>query len=268
VLPPFRQPWLLVVEGPGNGDLAAPLAEALRLDRLTARLAALARHPKVVVRGHEPEPLREAARRVQRELRLRATVVARDQLLQIGHPETVLAVDALGPLRLRCTRAHAWTDDPAEARGRPCQLRELTALQGVVMGEVVTRFYRDGQSLSRSRRGQRVLRPAGEQRRRVVDLHAMGGFVRLVQGVTDTAGLPVHVPGSAVQSFKGLEEQPALLAPGAVVLGSRSCSPRADPRLPEGAEPGAAVVVSGWPDWEEHTRTCRMLLGLGPVVAD
>jgi hypothetical protein len=266
VLPPFRQPWLLVVEGPGNGELAAPLAEALRLDRLTARLAALARHPKVVVRGHDPEPLRAAAQRVQRELRLRATVVARDELLQIGHPETVLAVDALAPLRLQCTTALAWSEDLAEARGRRRRLRELSGVQGVVMGEVVTRFYRDGQSLSRSRRGQRVLRPAGEQRRRVVDLHAMGGFVRLVQGVTDTAGLPVHVVGSAVQSFKGIEDRPELLAPGAAVLGSRSCSPRADPQVPEGAEPGAAVAVSGWPDWEEHTRSCRMLLGLGPVV--
>jgi hypothetical protein len=257
----MRQPWMLVVEGPEEEARAEAVAAALRVDRVTARLVAIARHPRVALRGDDPDALQEAAARLRAGAGLRAAVCSRAELLQVGPPVTALA--ALGP-GWRATAAEAWTAEPdALPRGRAAPGFPVRL---VVPGEVVVRRYRDGRGVGRSSRGERVLREAAERRAPVIDLHGPAGFLRLVAGVTDTTGLPGHDPSSALLSFKNLLEGFDAVWPGAHRLGARSCAPGL---APAGTEPGAdaeVVEASGWPAWEEHTRCCRLWSGLPAEV--
>ena len=267
VLPGYRHHWMLVIRGPGEVELAPALAVALSVDVVTARFSAVARNPRVVLRGDDPAPLRRAAVQVQR-LGVDATVVSRDSLQGIAAPDLVLGCTESG--RFQVSATWPWTGDaptslPPDARTLP-----WSGMKVAVPGEVSVKRYRLGRSLARGRRKEQVLRLGTESRVSVIDLHGPGRFFRLVAGVTDTTGLPAHDPRSGLRSFKGLLEALPELIRGCRVLGSRACTPGDTPRVPEGYDGSHPIEATGWAAWEEHTRMARLLSGLssGDVPVD
>ena len=259
-LPRYRHRWMLILAGPGNAELGPRLAAALGVDGVTARLAAIARAPRVALRSDEPETLRTAAVRVQR-LGVSAVVVAREELYDITAPDVVLGVAKPG--RLSVSASTCWDGDrplvpPADLRSLP-----WGGLSLAVPGEVVVRRYRLGRSLARGRRQDRVLRLATERRVRVLDLHGPGRFLRLIAGLTDTTGLPGHDPDSALRAHKALVERLSELLVKCRIAGDRSCAPGSAPPMPEGHDGSSPIEASGWPLWEEHSRLARVLAGLG-----
>jgi hypothetical protein len=263
VLPRARHPYLLVVEGPGDVNLGARFAEALSVDAVTGRLLAVCRHPRVALRHEDAGVLAQAARRVRESLGLRAVVVGREQLLEVEAPQCVLAGSPDRTLAL--TGGEPWQGEEPDLASlrKDARTQRVEGVRVAVPGEVVVRTYRVGRGMSRNTRDEAVIRAAGERRVQLIDLHGPGSFVRVVEGITDTAGLPGHDPRSALRSIRGLAERLSDLWPAARVEGSRSCLPPETPQNPQGND-GEQLEVAGWPDWEEHTRVCRFLAGLGP----
>ena len=260
VLPRYQHRWMLILAGPGNADLGPSLAQALGVDGVTARLAAVARAPRVALRSDEPETLRAAAARVQR-LGISAVVVCRDELGEIASPDVVLGVERPG--RLSVSASTPW--DGERPLVPPADLRSLpwAGLSLAVPGDVVVRRYRVGRSLARGRRKERVLRLGSERRVRVLDLHGPGRFVRVVAGLTDTSALPGHDAGSALRAFNGLVEGIPKILGKCAVEGERTCSPGTAPPIPDGYDGSSPIEISGWSTWEEHSRLARLLSGLG-----
>lgn len=244
VLPPIRQPWLLVI--PPLGD-PGRLAASLGVDQATARMLALGRWPRVALRGDSPGLGAIRAEGHQ--------VIARDELLRIGP-----ALGVLGPLPTPAWHEPglddaSWTvtDEPtwlAEPQGGGLPAR-ITGVTLVVPGEVETRSAREGAAESRWLRKRLAAAGAGTERRvRIADLHTEDGIFRLVEGVTRTIGVPGHDPSSAHRSFSALLAYVEALYPAAKVLEERTCAVGADGR-------------SAWPSWEEHTRVSRVYTGRG-----
>jgi len=259
-LPRYRHHWMLVIHGPGDAELTRPLARALGVDGVTARFAAIARTPRVALRGDDPTPLRTAAVQVQR-LGIDAIVASRDELRGIAAPDLVLRC-VRSSCRFEVSATWPWDGDVPESP--PADLRSLpwTGIKVAVPGEVTIRRYRVGRSLARGRRQEQVLRLGTERRLGVVDLHGPGRFLRLVAGLTDTTDLPGHDPRSATRAFKGLVEGIPDLIRGCSVKGARSCAPGEAPPIPDGYDGSRPIEASGWALWEEHSRMCRMLAGL------
>ncbi|MCK6507031.1 hypothetical protein L6R53_27265 [Myxococcota bacterium] len=276
-LPPVRRAFLLVVEGPGDTERDRQLAQALEVDLATARQLAISRHPRVALRADEAPPLWERARAV-RALGLRAAVTSPEELL--AQPAAVLLV-GVEPTGGDPFAGDWWVDpwphwtaeappDPAALRAQARRAAPLSAIL-VVPGEVVsTRQAEDrdlGRATHRRHQGSHVV---GETRLPVVDLHGPGGLVRLVPGWTDLSGLRGLIAEeslSATLNLRRLLEGMSRVRPDLKVEGSRSCGPSRDlPAPPEGAGRDRRVhTLSGWPTWEEHTRLCRVLHGLGEV---
>jgi len=258
-LPSYNRHWMLILAGPGDAELSQPLARALGVDGITARLAAVARAPRVALRSDAPETLRAAALRVQR-LGVSAVVVSRSELADIASPDVVLGVSEPG--RLSVSATVSWKGEhPSES---PPDLRTLpwAGLSLAVPGEVVVRRYRPGRSLARGRRQERVLRLSTEQRVQVLDLHGPGRFLRVVAGLTATEGLPGHDPSSVLRAYNGLVSGLPELLVKCRIEGDRTCAPGPAPELPDGHDGSTPIVASGWALWEEHSRLARLLVGL------
>ena len=265
-LPRHRQPYLLVAEGPADVSRAPKVAEALGVDGVTARLVAVSRHPRVALRHEDAAKLAVLAQRLREHVGLAAVVVARAQLQSVEAPAAVLAGSP--GRRLLVSRALAWLLPPEPGlnpslRGDALSLL-ADAVRVVVPGEVVLRSYRAGRGLAHGRRDEVVMRAAGERRLQLVDLHGPGLFLRVVEGLTDMAGLPGYDPNSALRSARGFVEAVGDLWPAARVEGPRSCLPGDAPTAEERLGKGDHVEATGWSEWEEHTRCCRFLAGLRP----
>jgi hypothetical protein len=265
-LPRHRQPYLLVVDGLADANRGPAVAAALSVDGVTARLVAVSRHPRVALRGDDPAVLATAAHRLRTEVGVAAVVLGRAQLQEVEAPAAVLAGSP--QRRVLCSAAPAWLLPPEP--GLALRLRPDALSLGAedvrlaVPGEVVVRSYRAGRGLAHGRRDETVLRVAGERRLQLVDLHGPGLFLRVVEGITDLAGLPGFDPQSALRSMKGFIEGLGQLWPAARVDGARTCLPTDAPTAEEGQQRGDHIEISGWADWEEHSRCCRFLSGLRP----
>ena len=258
-LPRYRHHWMLVIHGPGDAELGPALAKALGVDGVTARFSAVARTPRVALRGNDPTPLRAAAVQVQR-LGIDAVVVGREELAGIAAPDVVLGCSGEG--RFHVSATWPWSADPPAEHPPDTRTLPWTGMTLAVPGEIGLRRYRVGRSLARGRRKEQVLRLGAERRVTVIDLHGPGRFFRLVAGLTDTVGLPGHDPRSALRAFRGLTDGLPELIRGSRVEGTRLCSPGEAPTIPAGYDGSEPIEVSGWPTWEEHTRMCRLLAGL------
>jgi hypothetical protein len=61
-----------------------------------------------------------------------------------------------------------------------------------------------------------------------------------------------------------LRSLPSDMEEAARVDGARTCLPADAPTAEEGQQRGDHIEISGWADWEEHSRCCRFLSGLRP----
>ena len=90
----------------------------------------------------------------------------------------------------------------------------------------------------------------------MVDLHLSGGIVRMMEGATDLSDAPAVVEGSFRSSIRGMMDDWA--AAGIRVLESRTVTPSGHAVGSRTDEDGGQVTTS-WPEWEEHSRSCRAL---------
>ncbi len=247
-----RLPLALIVDPPGDEFVAEGLAAALRIDLPTARLHAVERHPVVALRGGDREALEAARARVREQLGLASVVASWEDYLGLGVPRTALGLAADG--RLMVADEALWLHPPAPGHAPKASPVDVEDLRLVVAGEVSVRRFRRIKAISRG--GSDTLQERSERRRVVVDLHGPGFYIRLVEGVTDTAGLPGHQPGAARKSLHDLPEHAWERWPMARVVGWHLARPAARAVIPE---EGDMAVASGWPLWEEHSRTCRLL---------
>ena len=134
-------------------------------------------------------------------------------------------------------------------------MNELPML--VVPGEVVLlkfRPVRGGGRLKHLREGR--VQPATERRLAVADLHTDSGIVRLVEGATSIADVPGAVAGSFRSTLRILLDNWA--EQNIRTLDGRTASPASQTSHVRVDERGEQRV-SGWPEWEEHSRAARAL---------
>ena len=250
LLPRYRRPFALVVEGLNDADRGEAIAGALGVDGVTARMIALAKQPRVVLRSETAERLEVLAAAIRADLHVAAAVVAPNDMIAVG-PAALLIGFEHGPETIT---VHDWTAEPPESGPRE-KLKEAPLL--IVPGEVVVmkaRAVRGGGRLKHLREGRTT--PSSERRLAVVDLHLAGGIVRMVEGATDLSDAPAAVEGSFRTSIRGMLDDWA--ASGVRVLESRTVASSGHAVGSRSDEDGGQVTTS-WPEWEEHSRSCRAL---------
>lgn len=256
-LPNYTRPYALVIEGLGGPERAPALAEALEMDPATARLNAVSHWSRTALRGDDREALERLAIRA-RSVDIAAAVLDREALLLApaalwvigriqdeGRPSTRWVVCARPPERL----------DPDAALEAGTLEVEAGGFRLAVPGDVVIRRFRERTS-TRWTRGDGGVQELGERRASVLDLYGDGPPLRLVVGLTSFEGLPGYVSTSGARSLKNLVEQLQDAWPGIRVEGRRVCAPFKTGRIADGED---TAQVSGWPLWEEHSRSCWLL---------
>ncbi|MFM7201876.1 MAG: hypothetical protein ACKO6N_13920 [Myxococcota bacterium] len=257
MLPPFRHPFMLVVEGPANAELASPLARALGVDVATARLHCVGQVPKAVLRGPERAGLEEKARLVQRATGLRAVVVERERVLSLSSPWGVLAGLEEGTFRV-LPLSH-WVEEPPPEALAHVQVKALPDVRLLLVGEVAVGRFRPGMEQARlTRRREDPLVALHERRLMVVELHGEAMGFRLVEGMSDLRALPGFEAGASLRDLKRLVEALKVRWPNARHEGRCVAVPGEKPMAVVGGE-AQVLERSGWPQWEEHARLCRLL---------
>lgn len=232
-LPPFRQPWMLVLPPLGQPE---EIGLSLGVDQATARMLAQGRWPRIGLRGESPTLGRRAG--------FDQIAISRDELMALPAPMGVLASSPSPACRSewQVTDEPIWLDDP---RGGGVAARFENVLV-IVPGEVETRTTREAPSENRWLRKRLASAGAGTERRvRVIDVHTERAIFRLVEGVTRTDAIPGTDPNSARKAFTRALEHLVALHDEAEVIEERLCNVGGDGK-------------SAWPAWEEHTRVARL----------
>ncbi len=127
-------------------------------------------------------------------------------------------------------------------------------------GEVVVQRFRSARGGGRPKhlREHRV-REVGQQRIAVLDIYDADQLFRITEGHTALDGYAGYQASSFRRSLKSLvgalAEQSA-----AWLIAPRVCQPGLGAVESTSGE-GGKTQDTGWPGWEEHSRTCRLLLG-------
>jgi hypothetical protein len=252
-LPKVRRRYGLVMEGLGDVERHPLLTSHLGMDAATARMMAIARQPRVVLRGDDEARLRDMAIRLHEEAGLQATVVDEARLLSIG-PAWLLHGFESGPILVPIIDWSQPFETPAASpEGRAMVDPPLL----VVPGEVVVLKYRSSRSsgrLKHLRDGR--MQAASEQRLALIDLHTASGIVRILEGHSNLSNAPGAVSDGFRRSLRALidnwKEQDI------PVLEPRTCSPGMQGgQTANGLDQSA--YSTGWPDWEEHSRAAGAL---------
>ena len=245
-LPLFRFGWALVIDGLADAARAPALASALGQDLATARLHAVSAHPKVVQRGDDEAALLARAERLRAEA-VPTSVLHRSMVQRLGRPALARSFVWGGPVRGLDGRAF-WEGDPEEVRAqRGAPWPWFEPILGV-LGEVTVVRSRSAAAPGRFARKTLGVGPTvlDERRIGVLDLWGEDGqHLRLVEGLTDS--------GDSRAPFRALVETITAAASGLKLTARRVCRPEESRAA---GEPGEAVVRSGWPTFEEHTRLC------------
>ncbi|MGB0641603.1 MAG: hypothetical protein ACPGTU_19885, partial [Myxococcota bacterium] len=250
LLPKVRRPHALVMEGPGDVEQHESIAKALGVDGVTARMLALARQPRVALRGEDKSRLEGMAAAVREQLNLGATVVDAEALLSMG-PASLLIGFAEGP---KTCPINDWTVDfkVDDLEGTPMVEAPLL----IVPGEIVINEYREsrqGGRLKHLREGR--MQAASEKRLAIVDVHLPNQIVRILEQYSSLSDAPGST-GAFRQSLKSLLQNWA--DQGIRTLESRTCTASVDGGVSSGSEQ-AALRDTGWAAWEEHSRSARAL---------
>jgi hypothetical protein len=254
VLPPFRQPWALVLAPPGDEGRVPALAEALEIDVATARQVGLVRHPRAALRGADREDLERRAGRYRARLGLPATVLD-EATLGAQPPARLLLALALEGL-WRSAWSPSWEPETGALAALAVREAPPPEVCLVVVGELVSTRYRE----QHGRRKDDVrLVSHGDRRLAVLDLHHAAGVLRVVEGTTRLEGGPGIDPSRSALAFRALPEALAARFPQAVVIERCVCRPMRSPVAGEGGR----LEASAWPEWEEHSRSCRVLFEVG-----
>jgi hypothetical protein len=216
-------------------------------------MLALARQPRVVLRGEDRKRLEGMACGVREHLNLGATVIDADTLRTMG-PASLLIGFADGPSTVPIAD---WSVDfkveamEGEAMVDPPLL--------IVPGDVVISQYREarqGGRLKHLREGR--VQASSEKRLAIVDVHVPGQIVRILEQYTSLVDAP-GATGSFRQSLKNLLQNWA--EQGIHILESRTCTASVDGGVSgvSGGSEHTALRDTGWAEWEEHSRSARAL---------
>jgi hypothetical protein len=220
----------------------------------TARQVGLARHPRAALRGAVREDLEERAARYRERLGLPAVVLDEAVLRAQPPARLLLLLAAEGPWR--SAWSPGWEPENSALAALEVRVAPPPEVRLVVVGELVFTRYRE----QHGRRKDDVrLVSHGDRRLAVLDLHHDGGVLRVVEGVTRLEGCAGIDPGRSALAFRGLPEALAARFPSATFTERCVCRPL---RTPAAGEDGR-LEASGWPTWEEHSRACRVLFGVG-----
>ena len=251
-------PFALVVECPADASKAPLVARVLETDGVTARMLAVSRYPRVVLRSSDAESLQKLRIRYAVSLGLEAVVVSRESLLDIGLPEVVLGPAGLQGFRVCDAPLWLKPEHDSLLDGRVVRAPSLLL---AVPGEVVTCHYRHSGGGAQGRNAT-AYQLSHESRIGVLDLHGPGIFLRIVEGTTNFQGLPGYISDSRRRSFRGLSAHIGEWFPAIQKFGSRVCRPTGEPHPSPDQSPRPRLEVNAWPMWEEYTRLCRLLLGI------
>lgn len=251
------QPFCLYVECPADASASARVARALGVDGVSAHSLAVCRYPRAARRGDDKEWLEAMAARYRSGLGLQAAVIPREKLLDIGLPKVILG--PAGRRGFQISTAPLWTGAPHDPlhHGSGIQAPDITL---AVPGAVVSSQF---EATPRGRGLGHTYSLAREERIGVIDLHGPGVFLRVVETITEFNGMPGHVPSARRRSFRGFLDQIEEWFPGIRKLGPRVRRPP-DPPDPDPSDTSLKqrLVVDGWASWEEHTRLCRLMVGI------
>jgi hypothetical protein len=259
LLPKVRQEAALIVEGLADPDRAAALAECLNIDAATARLFAVSRHPRVVLRSADLERLGIRATRIRESMGVRAAAFQRADLLAPGPALAVVRVTSADPLTIDVVRVDIWDTEENTLPTRGEKQTLVLAPAAVVSGEVVVQHFRPARSVGRLKhlRESRV-RETGERRIATVDIHDPDGIYRISEGNTILEGFDGAEASSFRRSLRALLDTVAGEGSGVHQTPSRVCQPGlGSSSASEGS--GVKSRDTGWATWEEHSRACRLL---------
>jgi len=253
MLPKVRRTFALAMEGLGDVERHLELVQTLGIDGVTARMLAIARQPRIALRSDDRQRLDELAQALKGTLGIKAAVFDRDEMLDIG-PARLLTSFSDG---VRAVTVSDWLADlhAIAKRDDGDTVNEPPWL--VAAGEVVILRYKPGKvggRLKHLREGK--LEAASEQRLAVVDLHLSSGIVRILEGATDLSAAPGAIMDGFRRTLRVLSEQ--WTEHGVAALEPRTCAPAMDSAHTRIEEHGGRIA-SGWPEWEEHSRSARLL---------
>jgi len=252
-LPKVHRRYGLVMEGLGDVERYPILTQTLGMDAATARMMAIARQPRIVLRGDDEARLRDMAIRLHQEAGVQATVVDEERLISMGPAWLLHGFDG-GPSVVPIVDwSQSFETPPLSLGGRAMNDPPLL----VVPGEIVVFKYRSSRTsgrLKHLRDGR--MQAASEQRLALVDLHTASGIVRVLEGHSNLSDAPGAVADGFRRSLRALIDN--WRDQGIPVLEPRTCSPGM-----QGGQPASgldnASFSTGWPDWEEHSRAAGAL---------
>jgi hypothetical protein len=204
----------------------------------------------VVQRGDDEAALQARAERLRAE-GVPVSVLHRSMVQRLGRPALARSFVWGGPVWALDGRAY-WEGDPEEVRALTGSPWPWTAPVLGVLGEVTVVRSRSASAPGRFARKTLGVGPTvlDERRLGVLDLWGEDGLhLRLVEGLTDS--------GESRAPFRALVETITAAAPALRLTARRVCRPEESRAA---GEPGEAVVRSGWPTFEEHTRLCWLHL--------
>ena len=184
-------------------------------------------------------------------------VVDADYLRGFGQAQLLVTMEN-GP---HVVDVNDWESDLSHLAEQMEALRMSEPPLLVVPGEVVLlkfRPVRSGGRLKHLREGR--VQPATERRLAVADLHTASGIVRLVEGATSIMDVPGAVEGSFRSTLRIMLDNWA--EQEIRTLDGRTATPASQTHHARVDEKGDRRV-SGWPEWEEHSRAARALF-MGP----
>jgi hypothetical protein len=250
LLPRYRRRHALVLDGLDDVERAQAIVDAIGVDGVTARMIAIARQPRIALRSDNLERLEGMAATLTSQLGLAAAVVDPVSLRAFG-PAALLTGFTHGP---ETSMVADWAVEQPEPGLRE---KMLEAPLLVVPGEVVLLRYRAVRSsgrLKHLRDGR--MSPSSERRLAVIDLHTESGIVRMLEGATDVTEAPGAVEDSFRNTLRNMVD--AWASDGVRVLEARTVNPGGQGPLQAADEEGGQMMTS-WPEWEEHSRSCRSL---------
>ncbi|MEC7242334.1 MAG: hypothetical protein VXW32_13955 [Myxococcota bacterium] len=262
-LPLGRRPFVLVVEGRGDLDLALPMAAITGLDHVTTRMVAASEWDRPLLWAVDREGLDSMAENITQQLGLRASVHQTSSLAALEGPQAILGWQDGGVLT---TEKPIWMG--ASLLDEAGEMWPFEGVTLAVSGQVeIRRFLEQRRGRWSRNKGSTERREIGERRVVLLDLHGPRCFFRIVLGLTNFRGAPFFREGSAVLSMKALFEGLPEVFPGIHLEGKRVAHAQGARAMQDSESERSSFEITGWSAWEEHTRICRAHRGLPLEIA-
>ena len=190
-LPVGRRPFVLVVDGRGDLELAHPLAAITGLDHVTTRMVAASEWDRPLLWAVDREGLDSMAQSIAQQLGLGASVHQTSRLASLEGPRAILGWQEGGVLT---TEKPIWMG--AQLMEEVGEVLPFETVTLAVAGQVeIRRFMEHRRGRWSRNKGTTERREIGERRVVLLDLHGPQCFFRIVLGATNFRGAPYFREG-------------------------------------------------------------------------